>query len=754
MIGGKNMKKIRKQIISGVMAAAMAFSAVSAVGNSFITAAAEESSSTAESKALKAAITEVKKRITIPSELDEFTYQLQSKYETDFFLLQWYKEDKNGTYQYINGKSIRVSKMITVAYYDGMITSYDYYNKGFSSTVKPSFAKLSVEEQEQKAEENLKKLDPDLKGNVVFTRNTSSTNIKSSTVSYSISREEYGVCVDNNYGSMTINRDTGELINFSLTWFVDGGTFADATKRISVEEANELYKERKGLYASYGYFENRKYNAETEKWETERFILPVYCPENGGENEIDAITGEYTSYYDDRKKYSYTDAYKWGGIDMEVFEEEEAFEDDADYDAGLSEAEQQAVDDESKYISKEKAIEIIKKDKYIKLDDKLVFRTKSISSYVDENEQMQYVLSISFKYSSEKEGDIYLSVDMDAFTGEIISFCKSYYDYYNGKKTVNVSSAEKTAQAAMEHFMGDKAGEYKLVHNEYEKQPADYVYVRFVREVNGLEADFDYVSIGVDFNGEVIGFNYNYTDLEFPKPELVSADTAYEELFAHMEPELIYKSFVDLQMNSHTYLTYVYDSSFIINGLTGERINYNGQPYYTDEEPKEEKEISYSDIKGYKYEKEINTLLAYGIYIEPENGKLDPDEKITIGEFYDLERNLFYFSLPSFKTNAELEAYRNKTLTYAELAKLYVMNFTNCKDAAKIKGIYKSPFSDIPESHPYCGYIAIAKAKGMVNGTNGKFDPSKGITKGECLKLMHDYIVQDETMKLYEIYKI
>ena len=81
-------------------------------------------------------------------------------------------------------------------------------------------------------------------------------------------------------------------------------------------------------------------------------------------------------------------------------------------------------------------------------------------------------------------------------------------------------------------------------------------------------------------------------------------------------------------------------------------------------------------------------------------------------------------------------------------------NLTDCSEAARLKGIFKSPFTDIPETHADCGYIAIAKAKGMVNGTNGKFDPSKGITKGECLKLMYDYIVQDETMKLYEIYKI
>ncbi len=749
------MKKIRKQIISGALAAAMVFSAVPASGIVGIEAMAADSASTAEAKALKAAIAEVKKRVTIPAELDEFSYQLESKYETDFFKLQWYHiNEKKGTSKYVDGKWLSVDKMITVTYYDGLITGYEYYDQDYSTTVKPSFAKLTVEEQEQKAKESFKMLNPGLKGNAVFTRNTDSTNITKATVSYYIEREEYGLEVDNNSGSMTIDRDTGKLLSFQMSWFADGGTFADATKKISVDEANELYKERKGLYASYEYFENTEYNSKTKQWETERFILPVYRPENSGENEIDAITGEYTSYYDDRTKYSYTDAYKWsnsfGDYDMELAEEEC----EADYDAGFSEAELKAIEDESKYISKEKAIDIIKKDKYIVLNDKLVFRSKSISTYTDENDEVKYLLTIDFRYTSSEGGNIYLTVNMDALTGEIISFNKSYYDYYNGKKAVNIKSAEKTAEAAMKYYLGGKAEQYKIIHTEYKKQPTDYINVRFVREVNGLEADFDYVSMNVDYNGEVIGFNYSYHDMDFPEPKLVSEDTAYEMLFERMTPELKYKSFVDLQMKSHTYLTYIYDSSFMINGLTGERINYSGKPYYTDEKPVEEKVISYSDIKGYKYEKEINTLLAYGIYIEPENGKLNPDENITIGEFFDLERNLFYFSLPSFKTKEELDAYRNKTLTYAELAKLYVMNFTSCKDAAELKGIYKSPFTDIPETHAYCGYIAIAKAKGMVSGTNGKFNPNKGLTKGECLKLMYDYIAQDKTMKLYEIYKI
>ncbi|MGN0697100.1 MAG: YcdB/YcdC domain-containing protein [Oscillospiraceae bacterium] len=756
------MKKIQKQIISVVMAAAMIFSAVPAGEGIGIAAAAAESGSTAGAEALKKAIIDVKKRIDIPAELDDFAYEIETRYETDYFLLQWYHVDENGGItRYINDECIdNVTKAITVEYYDGLITFYNNFDSDFSASVKPGFAKLSVDEQQKRAEENFKRLNPDLKGTAVFERKANDNGLSSATVSYTIKRTENGIDVDNNEGSMSIDRDTGEVLNMYLTWYADGGEFADASRKISVDEANALYKQRKGLYASYKYFENSEYNPETEQWETERFILPVYRPVNVGENEIDAISGKYTSYYDDREKYSYIESYEWNGcydefdLSGSVFSAAGLEEVGMKNEKALTEAELQAIDNESSFISKEKAIELIKKDKYILLNDELVFRSKSIGSYTDENDREHYVLNISFSYTPNSDKDIYLDVKMDAYTGDIIAYNKSYLNYYDGQP-VDIKTAEKAAEAAMKQYLGGLAEQYKLIHKEYDKQPDEYVHVEFVREVNGLETDFDYVDIKVDFNGEVTGFNYSYHDMDFPEPELVSEDTAYEMLFENMAPQLKYTGFTDKQMRSHTYLTYIYDSSFVLNALTGERINFfSGKAYYTDEAPAEEKPMTYSDINGYKYEKEISTLLAYGICIRTENGRLAPDENITVGEFYDLTGELFGVSLPYFESEEELNAYRSKTLTYAELAKLYVLNYTGCGEAAEIKGIYRSPFPDIPETHAYCGYIAIAKAQGMADGNDGKFSPNKGISKGRCLKLLYDYIAQDEDMKLYEIYKI
>lgn len=755
------MKKTR--FIACFVAAALSLSSVPAVMPPVL--AADKSASTAESDALKKAITEVKGRIPIPSELEEFKYETNEKYSTVFYKFYWYsKGDSN---RYFAGEYEKIDEMITVEYFGDQITAYEYDSPDYNRSCKKGFAKLSAEKQEEFAKKHFKQLNPDLKGNAVITRNTSSANLGSQTVSYGISRSEYGVPMNNNQGNITIDRDTGRLISFNLSWYNDAKP-QDASKAISVEKANSLYKERKGLEDPYySYFTKDVYNKKTQEWETERFVLPVYVPENSGENEIDAITGKYTAYYDDLKKYSYTDAYEWEVEEEadDVMEEEAA--DDSDYYgsyAGLTDAELEAVQNESSYISKEKAAKIIKDDPYITFNKELVFAYRTINNTYDDDGNTYTELSTSYEYSSEKDRSISLTVNMDANSGEIISFSKYYGDRKSGySSVVKESSATKTAKEALKHFMKDKAGEYKLDDEiingitDYSVKPEKVysLYFTFTRYVNGLPAPFDKVRFEVDANGEVLSFSYSYHNVEFPKPVLVSKDKAYETLFKNMKPDLKYTGFRDLQMRSHVYLTYIYDSSFILNALTGERVNYSGEPYYTEEKVPEDKVIKYTDIKGHKYEKEIQTLVDYGVIIS-DSDKLRPDDDITVGEFLDLIYSAYDVWEPySFKTDAERKAYRSRKLTHGEMAKLFIL----CRDsgsrkAAELKGVYKQPFDDVSEDHPYCGYIALAKAYGYINGKNGKFQPNKGISKGECLKLTYDYFCGDEEKDIYEIFAI
>lgn len=93
----------------------------------------------------------------------------------------------------------------------------------------------------------------------------------------------------------------------------------------------------------------------------------------------------------------------------------------------------------------------------------------------------------------------------------------------------------------------------------------------------------------------------------------------------------------------------------------------------------------------------------------------------------------------------------DKKLTLGELAKIYVYLYENdCFAAAGIKGIYAPPYKNVPQSDPYCGYIAIAKAKGLI-ADGEEFGYNKSISRGKCLKLFYDYIAADKEKEIYEI---
>ncbi len=754
------MKMKSARLIAAFLAAAMTVSAAPPLCEVRTVSAAN---ATAESEALKKTVAEVKSRISVPNELDKFIYGTTESYENVTYTLCWYSEGKTSQ-RYVEDQLINYDKMLTVVYSNGLITYYSY-SDGKSRNAKRGFAKLSEEEQLDFAKKHLHALEPNLNGNAVIERDTSSADLRSRTVDYNISRTEYGVTMDNNWGSISIDRDTGELLDFSLNWYNDAKP-KDASSRISVSEANAIYKERKGLSeAFYQYFINREYDSATGEWIEERFVLPVYVPEKSGENEIDAFTGEYTAYYADRKKYSYTDEYTWDMEEPEMLEEEAADEvaDGVSLDSGFTEEELKAFEEESNYVTKDKIIQILKDDPYITFNDNLVFVGRDISRTTDDDGKETVRLYANFKHTSKDEKDIYLNVTMDPFSGEILNFDKSYYYQYPEDllKSVDKKTARQTADAAAAHFMGDKMKKYKFsnieIYDYYldDKQTIPYAAtITYTRYENGLEAPFDSISVMVNANNEVLSFDYTYHNIDFPKPELVSGDEAYASLFVKMKPELVYKGFKDLKMNSHIYLTYIYDEYFTLNALTGERINYNGKPYYVEQKVSESKTIEYSDISGHRYENEIRTLLKYNVYVTDES-KLCPDDDITIGEFMQLLNSAYGIgSIYSFKTTEERELYYSRKLTYEELAKMYVYYYTNMEAAAELQGIYKSPFTDVSENSEYCGYIAIAKAQGFINGKGGLFHPSAGISKADCLKITYDYLSGDDNLKLYQIFKV
>lgn len=739
----------------GVMIAASAVPCVPATAQDNGTS--QKTEENAETTAMRNAIREVKKRVTIPQSLDKFEYDTQTRYDTTYYRFKWYRVD-----DYFAVESIEVE------YYNGFISSYSHSYKN-SSSGKPSFAKLSSTEQEDLAKKYLYQLNPDLKGNPVIERTSDELNLFGKSVDYRISREENGVYFDGNRGWITIDRDTGELLDYSLTWWSDA-ELPDASKRLSEKDVSDIYASRKPLEAYYDLFTKREYNEETKETTYTPYVLAVYKPSVGGENEIDALTGKYTSLYEDMEKFSYTDAYTWESGDSGADAGSEYDNDDEALDDDLSDAEKEALEKEDEYLSYEEALKIIKADEYIVFNKELVLKSSDISYYKDDQGVSRPSRYLKFEYTSadETKDSIYLNVTLDAYTGRIISFSKSYY-YGNKSKNKNTTELNEKeslviARKAANHFIGRTAREYRYNNNvnpDNDTTEATFAYTRYV---NGLPTAFDNMNVKVDSRGEVLGFNYKHHQIEFPEANLVSEEEAYRKLFEHMKPDLYYTGFTDLQLKSHIYLTYEFEPSYYINAITGERITYDGEVYYAAEKESEpQKEVKlYTDIKGHKYEKEITTLFEYGIRIT-DNEKLDPDGAITIGEFAKLcrqaHRTDIYSLYPDERKyndkTGRFEYFDNpmlkKKLTRGELAKIYVYKYENdCYAAAEIEGIYAPPYKNVSKDNPYCGYIAIAKAKKLI-ADGGEFGYNKTLTRGRCLKAFYDYIASDKEKALYEI---
>ncbi|MDE5577437.1 MAG: DUF4901 domain-containing protein [Oscillospiraceae bacterium] len=755
-----------RRLISAALGVLLAVSAVP-----YVPATAQDNGTSskteenAETTAMRNAILDIKKRVTIPKSLDKFEYETKTQYDTTYYQFRWYRMNENDDYDdYYDAE-----EAVSVEYYNGFISIYRH-SVGRNGSSKPSFAKLSAKEQDDLAKKYLYQLNPDLKGNPVIERTSSEMNLFRNTVDYSISRKESGIDFGSNYGSITIDRDTGELLEYSLKWWSDA-KLPDASKKLSVKEVSDIYASRKPLKAYYDLFTKYEYNAETDEHIYTPYVLAVYEPTVSGENEIDALTGKYTSLYDDREKFSYTDAYSWSRYDSDDVAyapyDEEAYDDD-DYD--LSDAEKEALEKENEYLSYEEALKIIKADEYIVFNKELVLKSNTVSSYTDDygvSRPSRY-LKFEFTSSDETKDNIYLNVTLDAYSGNIISFSKSY-DYGDKSKNKNTTVLnEKTALAtagkAAKHFIGGKAGEYRYDNNmEIDENTVEGSFY-YTRYVNGLPAVFDTMTVWVDSRGEVLGFGHIYHEIEFPEANLVTEEEAYKKLFERMKPDLYYTGFTDLQLASHVYLTYEFEPNYLINAVTGERITSRGEPYYIAEkksEPQKEAKL-YTDIKGHKYEKEITTLFEYGIRIT-DSETLDPDGAITIEEFAKLCRqahgtNILGLYPSERKYNKETDRYEyfenhmlKKKLTRGELAKIYVYTYANnCFTAAGIEGIYAPPYKNVSQDNPYCGYIAIAKAKGLISDGE-EFGYNTTLSRGKCLKAFYDYIANDKEKELYEI---
>ena len=753
---------MKTNTIAKLAAAAMAVMMTVSAGAVPVLAASNSSSSSTSSqsetkkqKAMKTALTVVKKRVKIPDRLTEFNYSTSTSYGTEAFTFTW--RDKE------------YKESIEIFYANDIILSYNYYdNRDNGKDVKQSFAKLTDAQLTEYAKKAFEKLEPDLAGKGKYS--VDSIDLFGDNASVKLDRMENGVAVEGNGATIVINKNTGDLVSMWVEWFWNGTKFGSTASKLTADEARAKYKSLTTLTPIYRIVS--EYNEKTDKYEQKAVLL--YLP--SFTDEIDAVTGKPSTIWNDMdndkgiRNFSsyYYNSMADGGVETAA---DVACEEADDDGVEFTEAELKEITADEGLLKKDEITELLNKDKYTKMPDYVSLNYANLYKNEDTGEysyEMTYVGGQYDEYeqpvedegtdeagnnvsnSAEKptnEPYFYMSVKVNAKTGKVDNFSKSRDTPFDSSKEYPVKANAKIAEAAAKHFYGDIFGEYKA--DESNSEPCDFytdrngkkIYTessrnyRFNRYVNGVKVEGDYICISVDITGDVESISYGYSDVKFPSVPKFDNDKAFEQLFKQIKLRYYYDGYYKKDGTAKTYLLYdindyTLDSKYRV-------VEWDGTPLPAERDDN----TDYTDISGIAQENAIKTLARYGITLETKNGKFDPNAKLTDKEFatviYKATRNYVPYYVEDGNYQKEEKAV---TLTKKEAAKVFVDVYGG-SDYAELKGIYRAPFKDVAVSDDYVGYIAIAKALGFASADkNGNYSPDKVLTRAQAMQMIYDYI--------------
>lgn len=705
---------------------------------------------------MKAALTEVKKRIDIPEELSEFTYAESKVYSKTGYNFNW--RTPNGA---------KENKGINITIIGGVITEFRRY--GFEADNRssdPKLAKLSQKEILAKAQENFKKLDPDIYGECKF--ELKHLSLSSREASVRINRSVNGVEVSGNSGTIEINQDTGELTGLNLTWW-DGASFSDPKTAKTEAEIQEAYKSLCTLTPYY----RISYKWDEKSKKSKPTVRIVYEPDFT--SEIDAYTGKASTIWEDMKaadgsRYygsnmvTYAEAAMAAGFDMD----DEAA--DCEEDAGavvFSEEEKKKLEQNEKLLKTDEVTALLKKDKFVALTDGYKLRNYSVSSQKDDNGKESFTMYAEYELdkskATAKDYYRYVNVRINAETGEVLSLNKYGNQNYSEMPKLDVQKANAIAEEAAGTYAKNIFPQYRAEKsnsepvrvwtdsNNKERFATDRRFV-FSRFVNGIRVSNNEISVTVDSNGVVTNYDTSHTEnVTFPDADIISTDEAFKKLFEQQDLNKYYDGWITKDGVFKTYLLYDIDR-YYINAKTGRLCSWDGEAVKASGSDG----VSYSDIKDIPQREAILELQKYGVTLSADGKKFRPNDAISEADFGNLlaaalngayayeyaalDAEVFVDDDPEAAAETEAVTKDAADTTRREAAVMFAQMYDH-SGIADLKGIYRSFYSDVKSSDENAGHIAIAYAKGFFGKTaDGQFRGDRVITRAEAMQLVYDYL--------------
>lgn len=379
------------------------------------------------------------------------------------------------------------------------------------------------------------------------------------------------------------------------------------------------------------------------------------------------------------------------------------------------------------------------------------------------------------------------SAEVDAISGQIVQF--SIEEYSNGKlqKLLPVpkgavkltkESAQNKAMDYINLLYPNASSSLKLVNQDVgtsEKNEDRYSY-QFTRFYQGMPIRDSAVSLTIDSYGRLLFYNAGDRVLPENVPAGNTAAITEEQALGLYRQE--YKLKLKYQSFGGYYIDGDYSDKFArlvyapeaVNPERGNRVldAVSGKWVSTFESfILSGKVITPKDIKGHKAEKELATLVEYGVMSPDESGNLKPDEVITVGDwlnavgkaenpyleqyyFDNAEGNKLYSGVapesPYYQAvryaitrqwiNKDANLQVDAKLTREQLAVMLTSMLKYSKLAAFLsQDIAVSQFSDAKTiTEP--GAVALTVKLGLLEGQSGKFNPQQTVTKAEAASVI------------------
>jgi len=659
-----------------------------------------------DSKGLEQAIIDAKKIIEVPDKYSDFTHYSSERETSDgkvrVWSLKWSeKEGNHGVVSASIGEN-------------GFLYEYNKYD---GDEDKKGLAKITKDTAKAAAEEFLSKAmiaDASQMKNVNKDSNSYSNQV------YNFTYQKFVNEIPVNFVTVSIdvNKYTGEVTSFTGNNLeVKGTEYPSVDKTIEAKVAEKSYIDKLGVnlkYYSYYDYKEKKMN-----------IFAGYSIDDNLNKAIDAKTGEAVTLYNENRLYDDNKESMTGASAKSSL---------AKMSQELTKEETEAVKNVSGLISKEKAESILRGASDIITSDKKVKEASLNKNYINEG----YVWSISF---DNAYGEV------DANTGEVISLnCYNYDDVAN--KTVSKADAKITAENFLKTIAPNKFGQtkYKETEDKILKiavvEEGNVLSFNFVRQVNGIEFTSNSLQVQVDTTkGKIIGYNNNwYNNVTFPDvSQAMTKESAFNK-FKELKTFGIQYVKIDKSKTGLVYNFKNSDGNYIIDPISGKRLDYTGQAY------KENKLPEYTDITGQWCEKIVKELLENGYYIEGD--KFNPNMNVTQINFLKylyspMQNNYtddeFYDMVIQNGIIKKEEKSPSSFVSNQEAAK-FIIRYLGHDKIAIHPEIFTNPFKDNIDEK-YKGYAAMAYALNLNKGDkNGNFNGSRSISNGEAAMIIYNLI--------------